>query len=542
MIKNNFHILIIILAILLVNLWPSFFTIPWTYFLLDTGFSPFTEFRFFFEVSFYYFFMDFGSYALWYALWSKVYFLLVIGSGIYAGILLSRYVWTLYPEYKSKYLDIVSIIALIYNPFIYERIISQTGIALWTYCIIIASLFLLIEKQTISKWYKHLIWASMFFSISWMIFPHAILLVALILLGFSCTYFKQIWKYLLIMLWIILLNLNWLIGDFYLQTNQQVSKLETFDRANIEVFQGNSLSGLGVDITHLLGYGFWWERYHIVSPDDIISFWYVFGFLALWVIIYGWYKLFLREKRVFFILTSIALLSYILSMWIASTLWSWISELLYAHIPFYIGMREPGKWLGVTQMVYMIYFTVWAASLTHITTTKHEAKYIAWCILALLPILWTPASLVWYWGQLNISDYPEDIFITQEFIQSEIDVADTMLNLPWHSYMACDWTYGKITSNRNKDIFYPQSIVTSDNIEIGHLYTNSTSTLSADIDAYLKNRELSLLERNDIKYILFSATCADRQNYEFLDEETETFEKVFESEHVDIYKILYEKK
>ena len=56
-----------------------------------------------------------------------------------------------------------------------------------------------------------------------------------------------------------------------------------------------------------------------------------------------------RDKKIFFALMSIATIAYILSMGIASAIWSPISELFYSNISFYIGMREPQKWLALTQ-------------------------------------------------------------------------------------------------------------------------------------------------------------------------------------------------
>jgi hypothetical protein len=109
------------------------------------------------------------------------------------------------------------------------------------------------------------------------------------------------------------------------------------------------------------------------------------------------------------------------------------------------------------------------------TKTSKGIKTIMTIFICLLPILWTPTLLIGFWGQLNISDYPDDIFEAKKFINTEFSQDDKILNLPWHSYMACDWTYGKVTANRAKDIYYPANIISSDNIEIAHLYTNSNS-------------------------------------------------------------------
>jgi hypothetical protein len=107
--------------------------------------------------------------------------------------------------------------------------------------------------------------------------------------------------------------------------------------------------------------------------------------------------------------------------------------------------------------------------------------------------------------------------------------------------MACSWTYGKVTANRAMDIYYPANIITSDNIEIAQLYTNSSDSESQDIDQYIRTKNIDLLLQNNIEYILFSATCADRGNYVFLDENEQDFKKIYESENIKIYKIRNEK-
>lgn len=533
MLHKYFHIIILSLAIILLNLWPSFFTISGTYFLLDTGFAPFTEFKWVFETSFYWYLMDFGAFLFGYTLWSKLYFLWVLCTGIYLGILIARYIGSVFPQYQRRLLDTVSIIVAVYNPFFYERIISQTGIALGVYLIGIGMVLLLFPK-------KNFILAGLCFALSWMIFPHAILLISLVLIVLWLFHIRDFFIYVLVFLIVWLLNANWIIWDFILWVNQWVSKVQSFDRANIEVFQGNSLSGLWVDVTHLLGYGFWGERYHITSPDDIIPYWYIFGGFVLVLVVYGLYRLFQQRPRNTLCLSIIAIVSYILALGIASPLWGWFNSLLYEYIPFYIGMREPQKWLWLTQIVYMIGLSLALVSLISQAKKYKIISYISYSLL-FLPLAWTPASLIGYWGQLNISDYPNDVFIARDFIQNTLPWEKNILNLPWHSYMSCDWMYGKITSNRAKDIYYPAHIISADNIEIAHLYTNSDNPLSADIDNFIRTQDRGLLEKNNISYILFSATCGDRQNYSYLDESPEIYEKILDTTHVDIYKINYEK-
>jgi len=56
--------------------------------------------------------------------------------------------------------------------------------------------------------------------------------------------------------------------------------------------------------------------------------------------------------------------------------------------------------------------------------------------------------------------------------------------------------------------------VSSDNIELTNLYTNSTSSESRDIENFLVKKDLALL--SGFSTIIMMENCADYQNYDFL--------------------------
>ena len=57
-------------------------------------------------------------------------------------------------------------------------------------------------------------------------------------------------------------------------------------------------------------------------------------------------------------------------------------------------------------------------------------------------------------------------------------------------------------------------MVSSDNIELTNLYTNSTSSESRDIENFLAKKDLSLL--SGFSTVIMMENCADYQNYDFL--------------------------
>jgi hypothetical protein len=102
----------------------------------------------------------------------------------------------------------------------------------------------LIENVYISQKYA-LSKASLFAGLGFLSFPHASLLIGLIGVLYMIFYFKKIEKryFIISPLIIILININWLIGDIFFKNSSGASQtIQTFDRANIEGFVGNSLS------------------------------------------------------------------------------------------------------------------------------------------------------------------------------------------------------------------------------------------------------------------------------------------------------------
>lgn len=104
--------------------------------------------------------------------------------------------------------------------------------------------------------------------------------------------------------------------------------------------------------------------------------------------------------------------------------------------------------------------------------------------------------------------------------------------------MACDYSFWKIFSNVIYNIFWKYDFVIADNIEIWPVYSNNNSIISKNIEEYLNNKDLQYLEKDNIKYIINLKTCADSQNYKFLQKNTD-FKNIFNSNKIDLYEINY---
>ena len=535
--SKNKHVFYISWFILLMNLWFNVFLVDGTYFFLDTSFVPFTEFKNFFSQSLYRHLLDLLNAIIWYKSLSKLYIVWILLFCIYFWKIVSNFIQKgIYWKKPSKAIDIITIMVSVYNPFVYERLITQSWVVLWIYLLWLWLIYSLRYFEASKR--KNLLASIVLFATWLSIFPHTIIFLGLIFFILICIHNKNIKKISYIWFWVFILNLNWLIGVFLLKNNPQLEYISWFNYQNLEAFSSNSISNLWVEITHLLWYGFWAEKYHIITPDKIFIYWYIAGFIVFLIVLYWLYKLYQINKKLTLSLWLISVLSYILSLWISSKYFLFFNNLLYDNFPYYMGMREPQKWIWIMIITYIFFYSVWTYNILNIT--KKQYKNVLIFILCITPIIWTPWSFFAYFNQIRMSDYPQEINTSKDFLIDQWISWEKIVSFPWHSYIACNWTQGIITSNKVDLLYYPIDIISSDNIEIWNLYTNSSNLVSKDVDNYLKKKDISLLKKNNISYVLMYNTCADFQSYWFLDESWD-FSLIFDSKEVNIYKINYEK-
>ncbi len=512
---------------------------PGALLVLDFVPSSFTEFQPWYSQPLQWHLMDILKYVFASVIASKIYFIWVYLLGIYAGLEIGKTLSFFLKANAKNHLVLcsTSILFFLCNPWTYERIITQPGIAMWVFSLGLMLAFLI--QYTFQIWKHLLLKASIAAAFSFLFFPHASIMLLVVAVLYSIFYWKQIDKkyFLIAPTLVILLNINWLIGSIFYGESLGTTTIQSFDRANIEGFLGNSLSGLWVELTHLLLYGFWGERYHILTPERFNESWYIFWFIALWVILFGNIVLFKKNRKLWGFLSLLALLSYILALGIASSLFAPLSDFLYQYVPGYIGMREPQKWLGVTMICYALFFGISIFSFS-----EKFPKITSWLLIFWVFTLlntWNPMNLWAYQGQLIGITLPKEYFESRDWMLKNTDIRKEMLVLPWHSYVACDWSRGKVLATMSQDVFFPLPVIVADNLEIGTKYSNSTSPVSKDIESYLQEKDIFLLQKNNIWYIISLKNCGSALKYDFLKQES-SLELIQSSPALDIYKINYD--
>lgn len=534
---------IFFIFLFLILFWIPFFS-HGSLFVLDFVIPPFTQFQPWYSQSIIWHFVDILNFLFWTETASKTFFLWTFILWTIASLIIAKSVIKLLSPKKKleNIIFLTSLFFIILNPFTYERMITQPWIIGWVFCF--ASWVACLVYFTLWLKNKWLLYASLWFWITLSFFPHSILFIPFISIIFILFFFKKIpKKYFFIWPLIVLfINANWILWDvFYNNAHAPTKAIEVFDRSNIEWFLWNSLSGLWTELTHLMLYGFWAERFHILTPDKLNRYWYLFWAIVLLIILCGAKMTYKKERKLFFFLSIIWWVGYILALGISSCIFWPVSEFLYLHMPWYIGMREPQKWLWISMIVYSFYFLIWVYAISEKYLLKYTNTTVILLIVFTIINAWNPLNLWSYQGQLYGITYPQEYFTSKDWMIKNIGTETKVLLLPWHSYMACKRTRGKVIGSMGDRLFYPLHMIVSDNLEIDTKYTNSSAPISKDIDEYLKTKDKTLLIKNDIKYIINLSECADYKGYIFLEKEP-YLKKIRTDKNIDIYQVTPDEK
>lgn len=538
-------LLIFILLFFVLILWIDFFMSSWFYYNLDTVFYPIDNLSNFFSRTVFFHFWDIWMFVN-YKIFSKLFLILCLCLWAFLWYKLANYLINNFIIINSKniilLLQISSIIFTISNPFIYERLVTQTWVVFWIFFIWIWFIYLLefFEKKDDKKFYL----SSLFFWLALSALPHTIFFVVIIWiisLIFFLKHFslKNIFVWILIFIWI---NLNWLIWDFFLNNIQNWVKNITnnLNTENVEVFKQNSIWGLWVELTSLTWYWFWWEKYWHVDIPNLSIFWYFSAICVFSIILIGAVNIFQKDKKIFYYFLTLYTIFFILALWFSSSIFYWFNNFLYSYIPFYIGMREPWKFLWVIAILNTIFFVIWIYWVVKYFKSKFEIEKSFFDLLSMVIIifiitsLYTPWILFGFRGQIKIVNYPEEYFESKSFLAEKKEFKNVIF--PWHTYIKCEWWNGRISWNTYQHILWFKESIYSDNIEIWNIYTNNNNPVSQKVEEFLKTKNLKLLGDLWIKNIIFQDKCADFGAYKFL-ESLNWLEKVFDKKYLKIYKI-----
>ena len=436
-------------------------------------------------------------------------------------------------------------IFLIFNPFIYARLVEQPGIALgalFFFWFLIYFLEYLAEKE---KGWK--IWpVSILAGLTIAAFAHSAFFVAtamVVLLAFD--FFKNrdyrivLKTALIIGIVVILLNGNWFFS-FASGTSGGVGGMRSFSLDDAKAFKTKTFGGHSVYYTVLALQGYWGEyedRFVSISENPAWSLAFllifllsVFGFSKLWKA-----DIFAKPLLLLF------LIAYVLAIGIASPIFAPLVNFLYDHLPLYIGLRESQKWVAVLVFVYA-YFGSWGIKFLWETKKLKKYRLEIGLLAILLPIIFSFSMIRGMHEHFAPHEFPIEWQEAKEYLNENFS-AGKILFLPWHLYMEFDFAEKNVATPAKG--FFGKNIIQGNNTETGKVYSHSVDEQTMKIEKYIARKDNPAgnidyknfsedMEKLGIRMIMLTKT-EDWQDYSWLDRMN--LKKVLENGKLIIYNL-----
>jgi len=216
------------------------------------------------------------------------------------------------------------------------------------------------------------------------------------------------------------------------------------------------------------------------------------------------------------------------------TIYNW----LYNHIFLFKSFRETEKFSLLIVLGYCWLASFGLAMLLKIFAKKIILTTVIGVAALFLPIIYTPILPFAGWGQLKAIQYPQSWYQINQ-ITAQDKSQFKMLFLPWHRYLALNFASGKIVENPAPG-FFDKETIAGDNIEMGAVYTQSTSPVSKEIEENIVfssdcNKFSQTLRDIDIKYVIL-AKEVDWQNYQYFS--NCRLKNIFEANELILYQNL----
>lgn len=363
------------------------------------------------------------------------------------------------------------------NPFVVERIYSgQLGV-------IYGYLLLPILYVAVDKWVRRevktvshvalILTLMISISVHYAWIGGLIVLVGM-LLGFRDRSLRRSIPLLLIL--VVLLNIYLVIP--VLGHSFPVNPVD--NQTLLKAFSTRGDPHLGLFVNELGLYGFW-RQMHLTSKS-LVSGWPILLLAILLLSIWGLKTLWDRNDRKFASLIAISFVAaFFFALGSQGPTGSFF-HLLYQHLPGFSMMREPEKFTAILATGISILLGEGLTSISVQQTSKNAAIAII-AVGAVLEIAYNP---IIFWGihsQIQTSKLPSD----WATVANKINGAQgNTLVLPWHQYLSFPFTQKRIIANPGP-IFLPGDVISGDNLQIGPVYTTSTSQRSAYISWLTQN-------------------------------------------------------
>ncbi len=360
----------------------------------------------------------------------------------------------------------------------------------------------------------------------------------------------QIWKGLLWygllgVVFFLLLN-TYLIIPMLLGKSALSGYINIINVSDINSFKTVNDSVHGVLWNTAAMYGFWAEIGGRYAPlKTMVSYWFqlYLGILALsvWGVIASviqWARVRRTTKAstddhsigrapwVVFSFVIIGFISFVLAVGIAHPWTAPVSWWMYNHVPFYKGLRDSQKWVGLLVVCYAYLGALGVDDLIPrlrrlcglvvvriggrrlLPGKVHQmVGYISTmgvkaipALFLVIPLLYAPGMFGGFKGQICVGNYPKSWLSANEYLKKDPDTF-RVLFLPWHQYINLSFACHKIIANPAA-LFFDKPTIAGDNLEMGAMYTQSVRPESK----YIEGEILEKKEHFAVRSFAFDAT------------------------------------
>jgi hypothetical protein len=338
-----------------------------------------------------------------------------------------------------------------------------------------------------------------------------------------------------------LINLYWILPVFATKTTW-VGEITGSD---LHIFSART-SAFNTLFTTASMYGFWRGGY--IYAKDFIPYWYLLFIFILYLAIIGFISNY-RDKKIGVYVKAfapIAIVAVILGSGIYGP-FSSVFEFLFNNIFFFRGLRDSHKFVALLVLSYAYLGALGVAEFEKIARSigRDKKRILAWAviILALItPFVYSFTMFNGFWGQIKPTDYPEDWYETNEFLNQD-NQDFNVLFFPWHLYMDFHWVPNKDKRIANPaSSFFDKPSIQGENIEVGNIYSQSTNPAQRYVESLLVKRSNltnfgELMIPLNVNYVLLTKEV-DYKEYFFLFNQTDLVLKketdnfyIFENKH-----------
>ena len=401
----------------------------------------------------------------------------------------------------------------LFNPFVYTRFIEGQYLVLAGYALLpwaVAAIWRLVTAPSWRHAWRAAGWGIAVACVS----LHTVGFVALIGVVMAAVGFRhsrRLWTWLGISAGLVVALGAIVLGPLILGGSSSAQAIKTFNSSQYTAFATTS-DVASVPVSALLLEGFWNDHSHTFTlPSSLGTWWLGVAIILGTVMVVGGIRVYQRNDRLGYVLLICAVTAWWLAMGVGWGPSAPVTNWLVAHVPFYRGYREPGKWLAVVALAYAYVLARGVSQLQLWLSRRDWLAQAAVAVALVLPVALTPTMLWAAGGQLRSANYPPDWYAVNKVFNAAPGSFQVLI-LPWHQYLPVSFV-GRPVANP-AGVFFDRPVIVSDNPELTGVTADREDGAQAPVENWLTGRDtiVNTLPPLGIRYIVLMKE-ADWQSY-----------------------------